>query len=93
MKIAAGLGPPVFSSTPWWIGFWVTTAVILVVVALVGAITMLVNRIEWQAASTVMGLSVTKDAATPLANLPTANRHLNAVGKTILQLVSGKENP
>jgi hypothetical protein len=88
IQAAGSLGPPVFSQTPWWIGFWVTTAIILVIVAFVGSIIMVVNRVEYQAAITVTQLSEVKEAASPLSALPTANAHLAAVGKAILGVVA-----
>lgn len=65
--------------------------VILIVVAFVGAIIMLVNRIEYQAAVTVVQLSAVKDAASPLTALPAANGHLQAVGKAVLGVVAAKQ--
>lgn len=91
---AAGIGPPAFDATPFWIGFWITGAVILVVVAFVGTIIMLVNRIEYQASATVMQLAAVKDNTSPLTALPAANAHLAAIGKAVLGVVAAKQaNP
>lgn len=91
---AAGLGPPAYSATPFWIGFWITAAVIVVVVAFVGTIIMLVNRVEYQASATVMQLSAVRDNTSPLQALPAANAHLSAIGKAILGVVAAKQaNP
>lgn len=80
---AAGLGPPPFSAIPFWHGFWIATAVILVVVAFVGVTISLVNRIEWQAAVTVMDLSEGKDASSPFEDLVQANMHLRAIARSL----------
>lgn len=91
---AAGLGPPAFSAAPFWVGFWIATGVILVVVAFVGTVIMLVNRVEWQAAMTVMHLSAVKDATSPLEALPAANKHLAAIVQALLGIVASKRgNP
>ena len=86
---AGGLGPPPFSAVPFWIGFWIATAVILLVVALVGTVIMLVNRVEWQAATTVMHLSAVKEATNPLGALPAANGHIAAIIKALVRIVKG----
>jgi anti-sigma-K factor RskA len=80
---AAGLGPPAFSAIPFWRGFWIATAVILVVVAFVGVTISLVNRVEWQAAITVMDLSEGKDASSPFEDLVQANMHLRAIARSL----------
>lgn len=91
---ASGLGPPAFSATPFWIGFWIATGVILVVVAFVGTVIMLVNRVEWQAAITATYLSEVKDAVSPLEALPAANTHLGAIVQALLGIVASKQgNP
>lgn len=83
LKLAAGLGPPAFSATPFWYGFWIVTGVILVVVAFVGMIIMLVNRVEWQAAITTMHLHAGKDASSPFEDLAEANMHLRAIARVL----------
>ncbi|MCL2586023.1 MAG: hypothetical protein FWE35_26615 [Streptosporangiales bacterium] len=88
---AGGLGPPAFSAVPFWIGFWIATAVILLVVALVGSVIMLVNRVEWQAANTVMALSDVQEATKPLTVLPAANAHLSAIVRALLGIVAAKK--
>lgn len=88
---AAGLGPPAYSAVPFWIGFWIATAVILLVVALVGSVIMLVNRVEWQAANTVLALNDVRDATRPLTVLPAANEHLGAIVRALLGIVAAKK--
>jgi hypothetical protein len=75
------VGPPEPSATPFWYGFWIATGVILVVVALVGTIITLVNRIEGQAATTVMHLVKGKEASSPFEDLVEANVHLRAIAR------------
>ena len=91
MILAGGLGPPAYSAVPFWIGFWIATAVILLVVALVGTVIMLVNRVEWQAATTVMALSAVKDATSPLEALPSVNTHIGAIVQALLGIVTSKK--
>lgn len=87
---AAGLGPPAYSAVPFWIGFWIATAVILLVVALVGSVIMLVNRIEWQAANTVMALNDVEASTRPLEILPTANAHLGAIVRAVAGIAASR---
>jgi hypothetical protein len=79
---ATGLAPPAFSAIPFWHGFWIATGVILLVVAFVGAIITLVNRVAWQPAMTVMHLSEGKDASSPFEDLVQANLHLRAIAQS-----------
>jgi hypothetical protein len=81
--VASGLGPPPFSAIPFWHGFWVATVVILLVVAFVGTAISLVNRVEWQAAITVMHLSEGKDASVPFEDLVQANMHLRGIARAL----------
>jgi hypothetical protein len=81
LELAAALGSPAFSANPFWYGFWITTAVILVVVAFVGTIIALVNRIEWQAAVTVTHLLRGKEASAPFEDLAEMNMHLRAMAQ------------
>lgn len=79
MQAVAGIGPPVYSAAPMWHGFWIASVVILIVVAFVGTIIALVNRVERQAAETVLHLSAGKDASRPFEDLVEVNIHLRAV--------------
>lgn len=73
--------PAEFSPHAFWAAFWIATGVILVIVALVGAIISLVNRIERQAARTVMRLLQGKEASAPFEDLVEANAHLRAAAR------------
>lgn len=73
--------PAAFSPDPFWTGFWIATGIILVVVALVGAIISLVNRIEGQAARTVVRLAQGKEASAALEDLVEANANLRAAAR------------
>jgi hypothetical protein len=81
--LAASLGPPTYDTNPWWYGFWIVLAVILAVVAYVGTIIMMVNRLEWQAAVTSLHLAATKEATDPLQGLAGANNHLRAIARAL----------
>ncbi len=80
MLSSPGVEPP---SDPaiaaYWHGFWIAAVVIVAVVALVVTIITKVNRIEKQAAMTVVHLSAGKEASSPFEDLVEANVHLRAL--------------
>jgi hypothetical protein len=71
-----------------WHGFWIATVVILIVVAFVGTVVALVNRVERQAAQTVLHLSAGKEASSAFEDLVEANVHLRAVARAGLASAS-----
>ena len=75
--------PSGFSPDPFWTSFWIATGLILVIVALVGAIISLVNRIEGQAARTSVRLMQGKEASAAFEDLVEASADLRATARAV----------